>query len=94
MLAHIFIRNDLQFLPLILRSMSKDGLDTGAFRDTVACSCQRERVLTWGQALSIENFSCSTQLSMKLILLINVETPTIANNCWRFNIYEQDDYNT
>ena len=67
--------------------MSKDGLDKRAYRDTVACSCQRERVLTWGQALRLENFSCSTEQNMNLILLINVKTPII-------NIYKQDDYNT
>ena len=24
------------------------------------------------------------------ILLLNVKMPTIVNNCWHFNIYEQD----
>ena len=30
-------------------------------------------------------FSCSAQLRLKIILLINVKM-----NCWHFNIYEQD----
>ena len=33
---------------------------------------------------------CSTQLSMKFIMLINVKMPTI---CWHFNIYQHDKYN-
>ena len=37
----------------------------------------------------IKLFSCSTQLRLKFILLINVKTPTI-NNCWRLNIYDVD----
>ena len=31
-------------------------------------------------------FSCSTQLSIKFIKLINVKMPTV----WHFNIYEDD----
>ena len=38
----------------------------------------------------INNFSCSIQLSMKFFLLLNVKMPTIANNSWHFNIYEQE----
>ena len=38
----------------------------------------------------IKHFSYSTQLSMKFFLLINVKMPIIANNCWHFNIYEQE----
>ena len=30
---------------------------------------------------------CSTQLSMKIFLLISV---TMPNNCWHFNTYEQE----
>ena len=58
-------------------------------------------------------FSCSTQLSMKFKMLINIEIAKIdgifrfnlletaiypankclnANNCWHFNIYEQDKF--
>ena len=61
----------------------------------------------------IKLFSCSTQLSMKFKLLINIEIVKIdgifrlnslepaiypankclnANNCWHFNIYEQDKF--
>ena len=35
----------------------------------------------------IKLVSCSTQLSMKVFLLIYVKN---ANNCWHFNIYEQE----
>ena len=56
----------------------------------------------------IKLFSSSAQLSMKFQLLINVEVVKIsgkfrfktrklvlhqfANNCWHFNIYEQDKF--
>ena len=35
----------------------------------------------------IKLFSCSAQLRLKFILLINVKMPTI---CWHFNFYKQD----
>ena len=50
----------------------------------------------------IKLFSYSTQLSMELILLINVKMPTnvfilLINvkmpQCWHFNIYWQDKHN-
>ena len=47
--------------------------------------------------LCYKTFSCSTQLSMKFIMLINVKMPTtvgmltfismINRSCWHFNIY-------
>ena len=36
----------------------------------------------------MKRFSCSAQLRLKFILLINVKMPTIV--CWHFNIYKQD----
>ena len=35
----------------------------------------------------IKLFSCSAQLRLKFILLI---CENASNNCWHFNIYEQD----
>ena len=37
---------------------------------------------------AIKLFSCSTQLSMKFIMLINVKMPTMLH----FNIYKHDKY--
>ena len=42
------------------------------------------RRIPWHDVMKI--FSCSTQLSMKFFLSINVKMPT---NCWHINIYEQ-----
>ena len=39
-------------------------------------------------------FSCSSEQSMEFILLINVKMPPIVDNCWHFNVYLQDKYNT
>ena len=42
----------------------------------------------------VKLFLCSTQLSIKFNMRINVKMPTIyANNCWHFNIYQHDKYN-
>ena len=38
----------------------------------------------------IKLFSCSTQLSIKFIRLINIKND---NNYWHFNIYKHDKYN-
>ena len=45
-------------------------------------------VLVWPQGY--KKNSCSAQLSMNFFLLINVKMPTNVNNCWHFNIYEQE----
>ena len=66
-----------------------DDDDVGATVITV-----NGKILTAGkvkQALRLYNFSCSTQLRMKFIMLIYVKMPTMK--CWHFNIYKHDKYN-
>ena len=41
----------------------------------------------------IKLYSCSTFMSMKIIMLINVKMPTSVGTCWHFNIYEHDKCN-
>ena len=43
--------------------------------------CDSVPIMTWPEVIKL--FSCSTQLSTKFILLINVKKD---NNCWHFNI--------
>ena len=54
--------------------------------DSLCNPCKRYSLENPGPEV-IKLFSFSTQLSMKCFLLINVKT---ANNCWHFNIYEQE----
>ena len=46
------------------------------------------------QAPRLKKCSCSTQLSTKFILLINVKMPTIVPVSWHFNIYLHDKKNS
>ena len=48
------------------------------------------RLLVWSGPEVIKLFSCSTQMSKKFQLLMKTKIP--RNNCWHFNIYEQDKF--
>ena len=38
-------------------------------------------------SMVLKFFSCSIQLNMQFIMLIDVKMPTIVGKCWHFSIY-------
>ena len=55
------------------------------------CICKRLRGLSLSWPLGYYFFSCSTQLSMKFFMLINLKLLTIANSCL-LNIAEHENF--
>ena len=76
-------KKDLNLTDLIGRRKKNQSLDT-----SVGCKMELFNFFmreTW----EVKTCSCSTQLSMKFSLLINMKMPTAenANNSWHFHIH-------
>ena len=80
----IQIRTDVLSALILIQTVCKGYQQTSNF------AASKERVTDPTSGPAYKTFSCSTQLSMKFILLINVKMPTVV---WHFNIYGHDKYN-